>query len=1395
MADRPNFGPVCLLLIVFPVPRGESMQAIYAVVLSLFLLLFPTASRADGVVDIGVAHDAQVVEGYPSNNYGTQTNMYVASATGTYGNERAWLMFDLTGHLPPGAVITSATLRLYCYQADNQDDMVTAVHGSEDDAWTETTINWNTQPAIGSEASRITMTAKDEDHWFEWDVTSFVQSQWTGDTAQAVSLVVKAATESQNSWRTYIFDAREFSTSLAPRLRITYTGDWPTGNGFTILHTNDAHSRLLPHEFDVPGVDDFPVFETVGGAAYLCSRMLALKDANPDSLVLDAGDISEGSPLGDLRGNGGMVDFYNVMDAELKSLGGRGIDAVVVGNHDVRAIEMINNMKVNTTFPVISINVCHDGSQTPYFEPYTTVTINNTKIGILGYTNDESSYLGEDTDPVIDIVKCAWDDNDASTINIKDYVKTLRETEGCDVVVMLVHIGHRRLVTSDTDGSGPALIADTGGVLPPEVVISGHWHTWTETVWQPAQVNGKTLIAEAASYMQYIGELSVTGSGKYVAATKHPIRNSEITPNTAVQTLIDSLVVEYNAGSPAHQLDEVIGYSATDLTLDKDKWWTVSEYPWSATNSAGAWICDAMAWKAAQLGYAVDLAIQSGGGIRRDVPGGPVTYAQIYETYPWQDDTMVRIEMTGSQIKSFLEDKYCGASISDGWLVQADDGEISEVKYQGAAISLTGTYQVAISEYMLAHEISSYTSDTTPESIDYSIREAVVDYTGQYTEASPMTVTGPRYELNTEFAGGFRAVVTMVDDMEREPYFEAVFVRLLSATSDTLTRRNAYGLTELVQSDGSINPDHQFSETMLYRSHLGFKDGQLQPGDVLEIRGEGGFYSGNPQFVDQEGIADGDNEIRIIGHDTSVSLPVYYPGIQSFWDEWHENHYVKFYAEKTGDSTVQDVEGTEITVYQPGGYYEKLLPGETGDLLVITGVNTQRFEERRFRCHTAQLASEAGVTGYPPNSSVDAISPEEQTAASLDLTVTATDPLSPGEADQFEQIAALDTRVEEASPDDNFGNEYVLTVQSASGSNLNKRCWFRFDLSGLIPDGATVTSARLMLRPGQFSGADLDIAVHGSTDDAWTETGLTWNSQPGLEPVLDTITVNSDHLYNYQSWDVTSFVSGQISGGDPIVSLALKAATEGSSTASYVIFSSREYQSTYAPKLTIEYETGGTAAVSRIMVYYRYSQDALAWSAWTSYQQMDAEPWSLTFPYPDGYGYYEFYSIAEDADNNVEDAPENADAAARYWDGINDAPAPASDPGVPDGEYEVDQNTLLSVTVSDPDYDLVDVYFYDADTHELIGLVTGVGSGQTASVTWLNLEDDQTYRWYVVVDDGETASESAVWSFSTGSEVSAPVSVPADSILSRMIAILLILAAGIWTVQRKTDTRAGTSAG
>jgi 2',3'-cyclic-nucleotide 2'-phosphodiesterase (5'-nucleotidase family) len=1046
------------------------------------------------------------------------------------------------------------------------------------------------------------------------------------------------------------------------------------GGPFTILHMNDAHSRLLPHDFDVPEVDDVVEMESVGGAAYFTTRMLALKSAIPDSLVLDAGDISEGNPLGDLRGNGGMIDFYNLLDSKLKALGGRGIDAMVVGNHDVRSLQMLTNMQSASSggrarFPAISVNVCHEGTATPYFLPYVTVTVNNTKVGILGYTNDESSYLGSDTENVIDVIPCTWEGGNGR-ISIKDWVNTLRTTENCDVVILLSHMGQSRITSGDD-----AVIADSGGVEPPEVVISGHWHTWTERVWRPANMNGKTLVAEAASYLQYIGELEVTGTGDYIQAQKHVIRNSGIVPDTDMLLLIDGLIAEYNSQvpAPAHALDQVIGYSAIDLTLDKDKWWTVSEYPWNATNAAGAWITDAMVWKAGQLGFDVDLAMQSGGGIRRDIAAGEITYVEIYEAYPWSDDNMFRVDMTGQEIRDWIQEDHVGTSISDGWRVTARDGLITAITCQGISIDPARSYRVAVSEYMFAHpEIPI--ADTTAEDVGYSIREGVVDYTAQYnTPANSMYAAGitPRYDLNTEFAGGFKAVVTMAADNQSQPYFEEVFIRLVEATPTTLARRTGYGLSDLVNTDGSINLENRFSEIMLYRSHLGFTDGLLQPGDVIEVWGEGSSYGGTPEFIDQEGITGDGQEFIIHDHDDTLARPEYHAGIASFWDDNHENHYVKFYAVKTGSTRVRDAACREITIYQPGGYYTRTLPGNVGDILEITGVNTEEGAGvRRFRCHTAVVAA----NGFPATSAVDAIDPDNPSGSAVTLTATAHDVASTG-CPWAVLTPAADAQVVEGSPTGNYGTATNLYIQSADGGFYqNERAWLQFDLSGQVPSEATITSARLKLFCYKAEGGDMNASVHHATDDTWTETGITWNNQPAFGAALDTVPFVNGNEGLWYEWDVTGTVTAEV-GGDQVISLVVKPETEGSSTDLTYAFDSKEWDSgSLAPLLEIEWEESAatTTDPNQVTFFYRFAADGLTWDAWTAIGT-DTDPadgWSLDFVYPRGQGAYELYTISMDADGNEEDAPVRADA--RVW--FNNPPTEPADPTIADGTTGVSLN-------------------------------------------------------------------------------------------------------------------------
>ncbi|MCG8315159.1 MAG: DNRLRE domain-containing protein [Pseudomonadales bacterium] len=1097
-------------------------------VLLSVVLGFSSAIAVAKFKDVLPTQDAHIASQLPTTvlSGGTNTSVFFqkGGATTTYGDQHTWLQFNLSNQIPASASISRASVRFYVNFDDNFNADLPVRAVGVDDGWSETDLTWNTAaamgvldatPAVGDQLSEATLELGQRYRWYELDVTDFVQNQLSSDPGKVVSLAIEVAPAAVSLSEDINFRATskdylpsgEVAGTFAPRLRIEYSGDWPSSaNDITIIHTNDIHSRLNTHELDFPDADgEAPALEEAGGAAYVAAKVLELKQAHPNALMIDAGDISEGSPLGDLRGNGGTVDFFQILNTHLLALGGRGIDGIVVGNHDVREASMLENMRdpngngvingwVDTnndgsydTFngdtadsqdvPYLAVNLTTKSAAVPApadwpialpYKPFNLISLpDGTVVAVLGYLTDDSAILTSETEPLIEIKETVWSDSDSSTVDLRDWVQYLRNTKGADVVVLLSHIGHRRLNAT----TQPLLGADSE-VAGPDVVVSGHWHTWTRTAWQPSNLNYQTTNVEAASYGQYVGELTLTPEGRYLSANKHAMKVADINIPASgpvknvfddVNTLLADLETEYNnqtaadaehdpcilvengamteaqvqAQFPAFNsgdncpLNLVVAQSSVDLYLDKDKWNTLSEFPWSGDNTAGGWITDAMVWKVRQLGLpsGADLAFQTGGGIRRDLAAGDLTYREIYEAYPWDDDGMVRVQLTSQQVVDFIEDAYVGASISGDWQVTATDGQIDAVEVDtngdgnfDTTLNRADTatqWQVIISEYMYEHESwisetsgSSTTfknADATPEYINsdgttssslstdpLEIRNSVIEYSHA---TSPVTVKGPRYLLNTEIAGQFEAVITMLNDAENQPYFEAAFVRLLKATPETIARRNLpgdqWGLDNLINSDGSIAAGHEFTETMLYRSHLGFPDGYLKVGDRLIINGEFGFFDGNPQFVDQEGVLSAEEEFTLLGTDPSLALASFMPATSSFMSsETLENHLVKFFAERLSDNSVRDVEGNTLTIYREGGYYSSVhLPGANGDCIMLTGVQTERAgrsPDRRFRLRDAAFVSSDPETCYPPSSMASA-SGDFEVNGTVTLTATASD--------------------------------------------------------------------------------------------------------------------------------------------------------------------------------------------------------------------------------------------------------------------------------------------------------------------------------------------------------------------------------------------------------------------
>jgi hypothetical protein len=167
----------------------------------------------------------------------------------------------------------------------------------------------------------------------------------------------------------------------------------------------------------------------------------------------------------------------------------------------------------------------------------------------------------------------------------------------------------------------------------------------------------------------------------------------------------------------------------------------------------------------------------------------------------------------------------------------------------------------------------------------------------------------------------------------------------------------------------------------------------------------------------------------------------------------------------------------------------------------------------------------------------------------------------------WHQIApTADSWVESDNPNKNYGSDTTLHVKVVWDEHKKevtnvRRTYLKFDLSGL-PSGVIIDSAILHM----YRTKDNDIPSAYTTGDAWTETGITWNNQPGPGTFICDGALESD---NWFKWDLTSYVASEFAG-DKIVSVVLKFKDESGSD-QHMDFTSREGTWNQRPWLEISY--------------------------------------------------------------------------------------------------------------------------------------------------------------------------------------------------------------------------------
>ena len=265
----------------------------------------------------------------------------------------------------------------------------------------------------------------------------------------------------------------------------------------TILHTNDVHSHI---EAFGPDHHRNP---NMGGVAKRAVLIEKIRKENPNTLLLDAGDIFQGTPY---------FNFYGG-ELEFKLMSKLKYDASTLGNHDFdNGIDGLFAQLPHADFDFLISN--YDFSNTimdGQTKPYKIFTKNEVRIGVFGVgielkglVNDKLYKETKHLDPI-----------EMAT----DMSNTLKNEENCDLVICLSHLGYKYDSEKVDDHK---LASKTENI---DLIIGGHTHTFLD---EPTIIKNKAdknvMINQVGCYGLYLGRVdfylngskAVAGNGKSV---------------------------------------------------------------------------------------------------------------------------------------------------------------------------------------------------------------------------------------------------------------------------------------------------------------------------------------------------------------------------------------------------------------------------------------------------------------------------------------------------------------------------------------------------------------------------------------------------------------------------------------------------------------------------------------------------------------------------------------------------------------------------------------------------------------------------------------------------------------------------------------------------------------
>jgi len=234
----------------------------------------------------------------------------------------------------------------------------------------------------------------------------------------------------------------------------------------SVLHTNDVHSRIEPFP------ENDPKYPGLGGFARRAALIKKIRNTEPNILLLDAGDIFQGTPYFNLYGG----------ELEFRLMSEMGYDAATIGNHDFdNGIDGLARQLKHANFPFLNLN--YDLKDTPLHNsvlPYKIFNREGIKIGVTG--------VGIELQGLVDPKMYGHTRYSNPLQMLHNTERLLKKDLKCDLLICLSHLGY---IYNDNKISDVVLAGESSYI---DLIIGGHTHTFLDEPVSYKNKSGKKVL-------------------------------------------------------------------------------------------------------------------------------------------------------------------------------------------------------------------------------------------------------------------------------------------------------------------------------------------------------------------------------------------------------------------------------------------------------------------------------------------------------------------------------------------------------------------------------------------------------------------------------------------------------------------------------------------------------------------------------------------------------------------------------------------------------------------------------------------------------------------------------------------------------------------------------------